>query len=199
MDPKSAGQWIRDHVEMKSILDLYGYTTKHGFMVCPFHGDRDASLKVYGGERGWHCYGCGRGGSVIDFVMEHESCNYRTAVVAIDKGLHLGLMDGREDPEEADRKKRVQDWLDDFVKAVLEICDIKEEIVLEELLRDLVRMQECEERRKMEPPQLTAEDYDFMNQWREISLYNEYRLDRIAEFKEEVASWRRKRRRATSA
>lgn len=199
MDPKSAGQWIRDHVEMKSILDLYGYTTKHGFMVCPFHGDRDASLKVYGGERGWHCYGCGRGGSVIDFVMEHESCNYRTAVVAIDKGLHLGLMDGREDPEEADRKKRVQDWLDDFVKAVITICDIKADIVFEELRRDLHRMQDCERRRKMEPPQLTAGDYDFMNQWREVSLYNEYRLDRIAEFKEEVAAWRRKRRRATSA
>ena len=170
MDPKSAGQWIRDHVEMKSILDLYGYTTKHGFMVCPFHGDRDASLKVYGGERGWHCYGCGRGGSVIDFVMEHESCNYRTAVVAIDKGLHLGLMDGHEDPEEAERMKRVQDW-----------------------------MKDCEERRGKIPPDLTAEDYDFMNQWKEISLYNECRLDRIAEFKEEVASWRRKRRRATSA
>jgi hypothetical protein len=120
-------------------------------------------------------------------------------VVAIDKGLHLGLMDGREDPEEADRKKRVQDWLDDFVNAVLAICDIKEGIVLEELRRDLARMKDCERRRKMEPPQLTAVDYDFMNQWREISLYNEYRLDRIAEFKEEVAAWRRKRRRATSA
>ena len=199
MDPKSAGQWIRDHVEMKSILDLYGYTTKHGFMVCPFHGDRDASLKVYGGGRGWHCYGCGRGGSVIDFVMEHESCSYRTAVVAIDKGLHLGLMDGHENPEEAERMKRVQDWLDDFVKAVLEICDIKADIVFEELRRDLHRMQDCERRKKMEPPRLTAGDYDFMNQWREVSLYNEYRLDRIAEFKEEVAAWRRKRRRATSA
>ena len=199
MDPKSAGQWIRDHVEMKSILDLYGYTTKHGFMVCPFHGDRDASLKVYGGERGWHCYGCGRGGSVIDFVMEHESCNYRTAVVAIDKGLHLGLMDGHENPEEAERIKRVQDWLDDFVNAVLTICDIKADIIREELRVDLRWMKDCEERRGKIPPDLTAEDYDFMNQWKEISLYNEYRLDKISEFKEEVAAWRRKRRRATSA
>jgi RepB DNA-primase from phage plasmid/CHC2 zinc finger len=36
---------------------------------CPFHGDTDPSLHVYetAGE-GWYCYGCGRGGTVIDFA-----------------------------------------------------------------------------------------------------------------------------------
>ena len=41
MDLRSAAQTIRDTVTMYQVLDLYGYKTKHGFMICPFHGDRD--------------------------------------------------------------------------------------------------------------------------------------------------------------
>lgn len=36
---------------------------------CPFHDDRTASLHVYREpDRGWFCFGCGRGGSVYDFA-----------------------------------------------------------------------------------------------------------------------------------
>ena len=87
MDIKHAAQVIRDTVTMDQILDLYGYQPKHGFMVCPFHGDHDASLKVYKETRGWHCFGCGKGGSVIDFVMEHEGCDL---ALTIRTKIHTG-------------------------------------------------------------------------------------------------------------
>lgn len=196
MDLKNAAQWIRDNVIMQNILDLYGYHTKHGFMVCPFHGDRDASLRVYDGSGGWHCFGCGRGGSVIDFVMEHENCNFKTAVIAIDKNLHLNLTDTHEDPEEADANLRVQEWLDDFVRYVYETCQRKKEAIEDLLRRDLIRVKDCEYRKTMEPPDLTAEEYDFMAQWKEVSEYNEYRIEKIDQFMEEVAAWRRKWRKA---
>lgn len=196
MDLKNAAQWIRDNVIMQNILDLYGYHTKHGFMVCPFHGDRDASLRVYDGSGGWHCFGCGRGGSVIDFVMEHENCNFKTAVIAIDKNLHLNLTDTHEDPEEADANLRVQEWLDDFVRYVYETCQRKKEAIEDQLRRDLIRVKDCEYRKTMEPPGLTAEEYDFMAQWKEVSEYNEYRIEKIDQFMEEVAAWRRKWRKA---
>lgn len=196
MDLKNAAQWIRDNVIMQNILDLYGYHTKHGFMVCPFHGDRDASLRVYDGSGGWHCFGCGRGGSVIDFVMEHENCNFKTAVIAIDKNLHLNLTDTHEDPEEADANLRVQEWLDDFVRYVYETCQRKKEAIEDQLRRDLIRVKDCEYRKTMEPPDLTAEEYDFMAQWKEVSEYNEYRIEKIDQFMEEVAAWRRKWRKA---
>ena len=66
-----AAQVIRDSVTMDQILSLYGYRPKHGFICCPFHGEKAPSLKIYKDTGGWHCYGCERGGSVIDFVMEH--------------------------------------------------------------------------------------------------------------------------------
>ena len=118
MDIKSAAQVIRDNVSTEQIVGMYGYKIRHGFMVCPFHGDKDASLKVYPGTGGWHCFGCGRGGSVIDFVQEHESCDFRTAVMAIDNACRLNLFPKNEDPYGAENARQLQKWFDDFVDAV---------------------------------------------------------------------------------
>jgi hypothetical protein len=37
-----------------------------GNVLCPFHTEVEPSLHVYDGDRGWFCFGCGRGGSIID-------------------------------------------------------------------------------------------------------------------------------------
>lgn len=38
-------------------------------ITCPFHADRTPSLHVYGApEKGWHCFGCGRGSSIYDMA-----------------------------------------------------------------------------------------------------------------------------------
>ena len=195
MDIKHAAQVIRDTVTMDQILDLYGYQPKHGFMVCPFHGDHDASLKVYKETRGWHCFGCGKGGSVIDFVMEHEGCDFKTAVRAIDTHLRLGLDDPNEDPYRAEDNRERQRCFDNLAEAYYKYLDARKMIIEARIRMDLARMKELEMLRKMEPPQLTAADYDFMIQWKDISQYNEYLLDKIEEYREEVAAWRRKARR----
>jgi hypothetical protein len=50
-------------------------------MRCPFHaGDRDPSLVIYPPGRGWHCFGCNRGGDAVAFVSELQRC---TAVEAL--------------------------------------------------------------------------------------------------------------------
>ena len=61
---------------------------------------------------------------------------------------------------------------------------------------DMIMVQELEMVRKLEPERMRAEDYDFISQWKENSDYNEYRLEKIESFREEVAAWRRKARRA---
>jgi DNA primase len=196
MDMKSAAQTIRDTVDMDQILSIYGYRVKHGFMVCPFHGDTDASLKVYKGTGGWHCYGCGRGGSVIDFVMEHEGCDFRTAVRAIDHALSMNMFSASEDPYEAEERKRVQKWLDDFVRFVYEYCEATEKMICAKMRMDLNRMKTA---RDKDVKDRTAEECLLLLYYDEEAQYDEYRIDRIDEFREEVAAWRRKARRAGSA
>jgi hypothetical protein len=192
MDLRSAAQTIRDTVTMYQILDLYGYKTKHGFMICPFHGDRDASLKVYDGARGWCCFGCGRKGSVIDFVMEHENCNFQTAVRAIDSALHLGLMDLKEDPFDAERNRDFQLSLDQFVESIYSCCKVQELMINNQLIADMKKYKTI---RDKDVKDKTVDDWTFLHTFSDETEYNEYRLDKIKEFREEVAAWRRKARR----
>ncbi len=197
MNIGTAAQAIRDQVTMDQILALYGYEIKRGgYICCPFHGEKTPSLKTFPGTQGWHCFGCGRGGSVIDFVMEHENCNFATAVLAIDRTLNLGLMDNSENPFTARAKDRVQHALDDFCEAVYLYCDCIISKHQYDLDRMFCRMQELEEKKLTDPRLLTADEWTEYLAWEENSQYTEYLIEKVEAFKEEVASWRRAKRRA---
>lgn len=47
--------------------------------LCPFHQERDPSFTVWPGDGGWYCFGCGKGGDVIDFVMKIENVDFKRA------------------------------------------------------------------------------------------------------------------------
>ena len=75
---------IKGLVDMDTVLEWYGLEMKRSrFMLCPFHPDTDASLKVYPGDRGFNCFGCGKNGSVIDFVMLMDNLTFPEAVDVI--------------------------------------------------------------------------------------------------------------------
>jgi hypothetical protein len=187
-----AAQVIRDQVKMDDILALYGYRPRHGFLCCPFHGEKAPSLKIYPDTGGWHCFGCGRGGSVIDFVMEHENCNFQTAVRAIDSALHLGLMDLKEDPFDAERNRDFQLSLDQFVESIYSCCKVQELMINNQLIADMKKYKTI---RDKDVKDKTVDDWTFLHTFSDETEYNEYRLDKIKEFREEVAAWRRKARR----
>ena len=94
---------IKSAVSVRQLLEHNGVkVNRHGFCVCPLHGDRDASLKVYGGERGWTCYGCHKGGDVINLAKELYGVKLAEAVRRLDAefGLRLPL---DEKPKAKDR------------------------------------------------------------------------------------------------
>lgn len=136
-------QAIKDNVSMQNILDYYGYKPKHGFIVCPFHAENAPSLKVY--QSSWHCFGCKRGGSVIDFVMEHESCSYSTALVAIDTTFHLGLSHPVFDPQ-SNLKKLKAELFDGLADIQIEQEQFKKQLYENSIRGKLIRLQEIEEK-----------------------------------------------------
>lgn len=84
---------IKRAVTMPDLLERLGMDPpRQGFILCPFHQDSDASLKVYQGDRGWYCFGCGQGGSVIDFVMQYLGLSFSDAVQEL--GRMYGLVGG---------------------------------------------------------------------------------------------------------
>ena len=91
-----AGGYAEIIKERVTTLDMMAHAgiqaDRRGMAVCPFHGDRDASLKVYRDpRRGWHCYGCHAGGDVIDFAMRLYGVGFREAVSRINEEFSLGL------------------------------------------------------------------------------------------------------------
>ena len=94
---------VKTRLPMLDVAQQYGYLpNRAGFIKCPFHTeDRTASLKLYPGGRGWHCFGCNRGGSVIDFAAELFNLSPLDAVRQLDRDFSLGLpIDRQQTPEE---------------------------------------------------------------------------------------------------
>lgn len=51
--------------------------------LCPFHGEKTPSFRVSSSRRMYHCFGCGVGGSVIDYVMASENLSFAEAATAL--------------------------------------------------------------------------------------------------------------------
>ncbi len=82
-----------------------------GFCKCPLHGEKTGSMKIYPGSRGWYCFGCHQGGSVIDLVMAYYGMDVTQAIALLNDEFGLGLPVGRAgtaEQEEAARKRAAE-------------------------------------------------------------------------------------------
>ena len=70
------------------------------FGLCPFHGEKTASFSVAPDKGIYYCFGCHKGGSVINFQMEIEGLSYPDAVRALAKRV------GMEVPEDEQYQSR---------------------------------------------------------------------------------------------
>src|SRR3989344_4796299 len=48
--------------------------------LCPFHNERKPSFHIYHANNSFYCYGCQKGGNVINFVRELEGLSFREAI-----------------------------------------------------------------------------------------------------------------------
>lgn len=68
-------------IDMKEIIRKYNLEPNHmGYIRCPFHKEKTASLKIYDNNQGWWCYGCNRGGNPVNFVALMENTPYKEAI-----------------------------------------------------------------------------------------------------------------------
>lgn len=81
---------IKESVTVLDFVSQYVELSTNGRGLCPFHNDRRASFSVNSEENYWHCFaGCG-GGSVIDFWMKFQDCEFKTAVRDLQEMLLAG-------------------------------------------------------------------------------------------------------------
>ena len=89
--PDAEIERIKAEVDLVALIQSKGIELKkHGgkdlAARCPFHEDDTASLIVTPSKNLWHCMGCGKGGSVIDFIMAHEGLSFRHAFEVLAHG-----------------------------------------------------------------------------------------------------------------
>jgi len=95
-------------LSLPEILKSYGILLKlkgpNSFMaLCPFHDDKEPSLSVSQKEDVWlwHCFGCRKGGTVIDFVRQKENLSVKEVYEKLKGKIASGASRPRNDTEHA--------------------------------------------------------------------------------------------------
>ena len=73
---------------------------------CPFHGEKTASFHVDADKKFYHCFGCHKGGNVINFVMDMEKLSYVDTLQALARkaGIQIKYQDGYKPNPDYEKK-----------------------------------------------------------------------------------------------
>src|SRR5260221_324704 len=76
--------------------------------LCPFHSEKTPSFNVHPTRQIYHCFGCGKGGDVLKFVMEMEKCAFPEAmrIVAEKCGIPVPRQKERSPEERKENQQR---------------------------------------------------------------------------------------------
>ena len=105
--------FLDDLIARNDIVDVVGsYVAlqqkgSNLFGLCPFHNEKTPSFSVSPSKQIYHCFGCKKGGGVINFIMEIENLSYMDAVRFLAKRVNLEVPDDRQDDDTARRRQRI--------------------------------------------------------------------------------------------
>jgi len=100
--PENKIDEVRTAADIVEIISGYVSLKKRGrnFMgLCPFHNEKTPSFSVSPEKQIFHCFGCGKGGNVFSFLMEHDKMTFVEAVrtLADRYGIALPRYEAKED------------------------------------------------------------------------------------------------------
>ncbi|MBY5957014.1 DNA primase [Membranicola marinus] len=110
---KTIGE-IFDRMEVRDVIQDFVGLKKRGVNyigLCPFHNEKTPSFTVSPSKNIYKCFGCGRGGNGIDFLMEHEAYSYPEALRYVARLYNIPIEETYRSPEvvqESQRKDALQ-------------------------------------------------------------------------------------------
>jgi DNA primase len=115
---KTSIQEVNDKLDAISVVEDYVRLDKKGgryWGLCPFHNEKTPSFTVDPDRKMYHCFGCGQGGGIINFVMEMDKLSFPEAIEALARRMGIELVyenagDGtypQKDPEADNRKEEL--------------------------------------------------------------------------------------------
>lgn len=98
---------VIDAVSIVDVVEDYVKLSHRGanyIGLCPFHNEKTPSFSVSESKRLYKCFGCGKGGNVVSFVMEAEHVSFPEAVRLLAKRANIQLQEREDTPRQREQK-----------------------------------------------------------------------------------------------
>ena len=96
MIPHETKERILDTVRIEDIVGDFVSLKRRGanyLACCPFHNEKTPSFSVSPSKGIYKCFGCGKTGSAVGFLMEHENMTYPDALMYIAKKYGIDVVE----------------------------------------------------------------------------------------------------------
>jgi len=96
-------QQILDSAEISDVVGDFVTLKRRGTSMiglCPFHNEKTPSFNVSQAKGIYKCFGCGKGGSSVNFIMEHEHLSYADALRWLAHKYNIEIREKEENPED---------------------------------------------------------------------------------------------------
>ncbi|UCG62568.1 MAG: DNA primase [Candidatus Zixiibacteriota bacterium] len=127
MIPQETIEQVRQATDIVQVIGEYIRLKKRGrnfLSLCPFHTEKTASFSVSPDKQIYHCFGCGKGGNVFTFLMEHEKMSFIEAVRHLARKANIPIREERTD---------------DFRREILDRLNYANQVALEYFQKTLTR------------------------------------------------------------
>src|SRR5437016_603866 len=97
-------QKINEEARVEDVVGEFVTLKKRGANLlghCPFHNEKTPSFNVNPARNIYKCFGCGKGGTSVNFVMEHEHLTYPDALRYLAKKYNIEIEEEKQTPEQA--------------------------------------------------------------------------------------------------
>ncbi len=108
MIPPETIEQIRQATDIVAVIGEYLRLKKKGrafWAVCPFHTEKTPSFQVNPDRQIYHCFGCGKGGNAISFLMEHEKMSFIETIRHLAQKANITIRESARDFQREDSEK----------------------------------------------------------------------------------------------
>ena len=128
---------IKSKISIVELVSRYLTLNKKGdryWGLCPFHDEKTASFSVIPDKGFYHCFGCGKSGSLFDFIMEMEHLNFPESVKYL--GESVGIQLEQESEQEKQKRGEKETLIDLYNKIAASFHYILTQIPNSKMARD---------------------------------------------------------------
>ena len=114
MIPQETVNKILDAAQINDVVGDFVALKKRGanyMACCPFHNEKTPSFVVSPSKGIYKCFGCGKSGTAVGFIMEHESLSYTEALKYLARRYHIEVVEKEETAEEIAKRQRNESLL----------------------------------------------------------------------------------------